>query len=47
MEKTINISYDDLSWFGEDKEKLHALNLTIEDIKYDTPLSSVIFCENV
>ena len=34
MEKTINISYDDLSWFGEDKEKLHALNLTIEDIKY-------------
>ena len=32
MEKTINISYDDLSWFGEDKEKLHALNLTIEDI---------------
>ena len=34
MEKTINVTYDNLSWFGEDKEQLHALNLIIENVKY-------------
>ena len=41
MEKTINVTYDDLSWFGEDKEQLHALNLIIENVKYGDVIVNV------